>query len=347
MKISFRQGEKVKIYAYSDALVNEVNVETALVSFPMVIARSMRRAGQTKDSGGNDVTKEDIMNRVFNLPKDKQILKDRLYSAYKEVVKIKKEDEKNGKIINVDLAEDQNERADYALKQIEKYNEFTDEELFDIFRNDADDWAMGELEDVLYDMIDFFKKNTDTSNTYEDKRLNKAIAAHKSTTNFIKGLSTVLAKAFNENSRELSNLKVNNLSTQFMESEIDENKMGNPDLLGLHLQHLNRLTYKEYFSGLGITVDSTQAWNIYLNEFVIEENSYRGKLQLEILDHYGLDSPDILKKYIRKNEEIITWYILQHLRGYKPFITKILLNYAFTGELNSEKLNIRLNEKED
>ena len=59
-------------------------------------------------------------------------------------------------------------------------------------------------------------------------------------------------------------------------------------------------------------------------------------------DYFGLDSSDILKdkKYIRHQEEFICWYMLQHLRGYKPFITFIPLKYKFKGTLHKGNLTI-------
>ena len=45
-------------------------------------------------------------------------------------------------------------------------------------------------------------------------------------------------------------------------------------------------------------------------------------------------------------ETFVCWFILQHLRGYKPFITKIAFEKEFSGTLNieNEKPNIE-NEK--
>ena len=51
-----------------------------------------------------------------------------------------------------------------------------------------------------------------------------------------------------------------------------------------------------------------------------------GELLFEMFDHFGLDYPDI-EKY--DNDIFIAWFILQHFRGYKPFITKISFTSKF------------------
>ncbi|MEN7551317.1 DUF3289 family protein [Rapidithrix thailandica] len=335
-KYTPRKCERVRIYAYCNSPSKGVSIQTELVVFPMAIARSMRRAGVVKDSQGSDVTKEDITNLGFQLPADRIKMLTRLNQAYEEAYGITVGNDE-------DKIEERDNIVEYAMKQIEKYNVHSDDKLFDIFKNDADDWAMGDLDDCLHDMIDFFQNNTKTINFFEDPRLNKAIASHNSTENFISGLAPILSDAIRRNTGISNALKVDDMITQYVRNEIEEK----PDMLGLNLQDLNSLSYPDKFGGLGITIDGTQAFNIYLNEFDLDGDAYQGKIQLEILDHYGLDSPDILKKFIRKHEEFTAWYILQHLRDYKPFITKIRLNYTFTGELYSENLTIRLNEEEN
>ena len=135
--------------------------------------------------------------------------------------------------------------------------------------------------------------------------------------------------------------KVKNTKNQFLRKEYEKKSGGNPDVLGIKgLQELNSLKYPDKFGGLGVSIDGTQAYDISLTEFYFDNNSYKGKFRLEISDHFGLDSGDILKDYIRKNEEFICWYILQHLRGYKPFITYVPIIYSFNGNLTTNEIEI-------
>ena len=73
-------------------------------------------------------------------------------------------------------------------------------------------------------------------------------------------------------------------------------------------------------------------------------DSVRDAIALQTTDlNYGSAS-----KIIKKNWKVAAlasdmargfcaWFILQHLRGYKPFITKITFEKEFSGTLNIEK----------
>ena len=57
-------------------------------------------------------------------------------------------------------------------------------------------------------------------------------------------------------------------------------------------------------------------------------------------DHFGLDLPDMEKYFnlIGKARAIFaSWFTLQHLRGYKPFITHIQFSKEFKGKLSEGK----------
>lgn len=333
--------EKFKIYAYTTQLPDknvfvEVKIKENKVTLPMLIARSARRAGVTKGSDGKDLTREDIKNLKLSFPLEKDRLKKVLNDGYDEL------GYKKGWFSNFskkEYEENKEERVEYAINQIEKYNKNTNTKLFDILINDLDDWARGDLDDNLVAMVDFFKTNSSTSNNYEDNRLTKAIARHERTLSFIDGFNPFFTTEINKNIESLNNLKVNDSKTQYVKTDFKDKEA---ELLGIEgLQTLRSMTYSDKFSGLGISVNGIQAYNIFLTEFKKNGNSYQGKFKLEILDHFGLDATDILADKFYDQEEFICWYILQHLRDYKPFITKISINYSFTGTTSSNNLNIQ------
>ncbi len=327
-----KDKNSIRIYAYVNSSSKDVSVEVPVVRFPFIIARSVKRAGVCYGTNGVNFTREDIKNLNVSYPKEKLKLRQYLENGFDDIGD------------DVD-AKDKNSRVKYAMDYIEEYNDNTDDELFDIFRNDLDDWALGDLDDNLHDMVDFFKRNSKTSNKYEDRRLTNAIANHEKTKQFIEGFSPLLKKALDNNVHLLNNLKVKDTKSQFVKTQYDKGVGGNPSVLGIEgLQDLNSLKYDDKFSGLGISVDGTQAYNISLIEFTLEDSSYQGKFKLEIFDHFGLDSADILKDTIRKHEEFICWFMLQHLRGFKPFITYIPLTYNFSGSLNNAPLKIKRDE---
>lgn len=340
-KYKAKKAEKNRIYAYVASPAEKVSVEVPVVSFPFIIARSARRAGECKGTNGEVLTREDITQLNINYPKEKNILKQKLETGYLEIEKpdLTKPDELNEYIKKRDS------RVQYALEQIKEYNKYTDDELFNIARDDMDDWAQGDLEDNLYKMLEFFKNKNRDKDIYEDKRLTTAIAEHSRTKDFIDGFTPLLKRDINEYGPDL---KVTDTKSQFIESEYNDNdypETADPKILGiLGLQKLSSLTYKDKLGGLGISVDGTQAYDISLTEFSISNGEYRGTFLLEIFDHFGLDSPDLLKDYIRKNEEFTCWFMLQHLRGYKPFITYIPLHYKFTGSINDDNFTVEYYE---
>jgi len=56
---------------------------------------------------------------------------------------------------------------------------------------------------------------------------------------------------------------------------------------------------------------------------------------VEILDHFGLDLKDIEMKKddFRYDVGFASWWILQHRKGYKPFITQVNVRYKISGAL--------------
>ncbi|MDR3025151.1 DUF3289 family protein [Chryseobacterium sp.] len=66
-------------------------------------------------------------------------------------------------------------------------------------------------------------------------------------------------------------------------------------------------------------------------------------MSVTLWDHFGLDLPDMEKKFNiipSLGEVFVCWFILQHLRGYKPFITKITFTKEFTGNLQKGKFEL-------
>lgn len=331
-KYTPEKTENIRIYAWCNEASKDVSIDVPVVSFPFIIARSVRRAGKCYNTSGEELTREDITCLDIAYPQEIARLRQALEKGYDN---LDREEYKNG---------DKDEYVAYTLDFIEELNDKTDDELFEEFR-DLDLYAWGELDDNFHSMIDFFKLNSEISARYEDVRLTNAIANHERTTGFIAGFGNLLDRMLT-NANSLSKLKVSDTKSQFIRKEYDETKGGNPHILGIvGLQNLPSLAYSDKLSGLGISVNGTQAYDISLLSFTCEGNRYKGQFKLEIFDHFGLDATDILADRFRKNENFVSWYMLQHLRGYRPFITYIPLTYSFTGTLNGElPINITRNE---
>jgi len=83
--------------------------------------------------------------------------------------------------------------------------------------------------------------------------------------------------------------------------------------------------------GLGITVNQVWSAKAELADYVLDSatRTWMGNLVYTLYDHFGLDWPDIVKHGERHTPQYYTgdffkaWYILQHYRSAKPFITEM------------------------
>ncbi len=69
-------------------------------------------------------------------------------------------------------------------------------------------------------------------------------------------------------------------------------------------------------------------------------NDYTIDYQVTLWDHFGLDMTDIKANpntYPFAKDTFTAWFTLQHLRGYKPFITKITFEKSFKGNIKEGK----------
>lgn len=80
-------------------------------------------------------------------------------------------------------------------------------------------------------------------------------------------------------------------------------------------------THRDLVNGMTISVDSTMAFRIYVDNYKLNSvNTFSCRLRINVFDHYGLDWKDV-QKFKNKHTGFSSWYILQHVRGYKPFLT--------------------------
>lgn len=79
-------------------------------------------------------------------------------------------------------------------------------------------------------------------------------------------------------------------------------------------------------------------------------NDYTIDYQITLWDHFGLDIEDMKKRFNSSpaKEAFAAWFTLQHLRGYRPFITKITFDKSFKGNIYEGKFKrIEKRRKED
>lgn len=112
----------------------------------------------------------------------------------------------------------------------------------------------------------------------------------------------------------------------------------NPLRMGL----LDFSSFWDKVSGLGITVH--QVWSAKAEIENYRSNTGHGSWQFDLVytfyDHFGLDWEDVVKNGDRHFPQYHTgdffkaWYILQHYRGAKPFITKMTRIVPMAGRLD-------------
>lgn len=245
-------------------------------------------------------------------------------------------------------------------EDIKKFNEenspitgkFRDDNyLFWDFRETAKLYfAEGELEGNLDRMIDKFKNNE--GGIYEDRILTKHIVEHSNTTDFCILVEDYIAEQLKNNLKNLQILEDKEPYFEIGHQKFFNKSKGERNKLFSKPAYSYNKGLREASKGLTISLNDIWASEIILKEIIFEnEIIYSAKYEVILWDHFGLDFPDIQKKFIAYpsiKEVFICWMVLQHLRGYKPFITKISFEKTFTESLqvgSKERKNRRL-EKE-
>lgn len=95
-------------------------------------------------------------------------------------------------------------------------------------------------------------------------------------------------------------------------------------------------TWKENWNVLrGETIALNDIWatEIILKEVRFTGDDYTAKYEVTLWDHFGLDKPD-MEKFYSYGAGFRAWFVLQHLWGYKPFLTKMNFTRELKGNLN-------------
>lgn len=189
-------------------------------------------------------------------------------------------------------------------------------------------FAKGKLEDNLKKMIAKFKRNE--GGIHEDKDLTDGIVKSDVTKRYCMDVEKYL------------NSKIKEYITDLNKLEDKTIYFGSTDKLkqdrSIKSKNFTRPVYNENKTeGLTIALNDIWSTEITLKELKSSnDNTYIGKYEVILWDHFGLDKPDMEKIFNiipSVGETFVTWFILQHLRGYKPFLTKIKFEKEFKGSL--------------
>ena len=164
----------------------------------------------------------------------------------------------------------------------------------------------------VQNLINNFRNNKGI--TFSSKYMDDALASHPTLKQFIYDKEGVLEN-LNEQLRSV-NGNINKIET--LQGVLNSTRPKFPWRSGSVKNII-----KDLFSGMTIAVDDTSAYLVYVESYeLISTNTYNAVLRIEIYDNFGLNSADIQCGF-GLLAGFRAWFILQHVRGYRPFLTKM------------------------
>ena len=162
-----------------------------------------------------------------------------------------------------------------------------------------------EMRTITSQMADKFESNT--GGTFENAILTKNVKKSVNYQNFLKKFGEEFGKQLTETSgniNQIPEIKTNDYRPKF-----------------------NGVWNK--FGGLQIAINDTEANEVKLLNFRTEA-WVLWYADVTIYDNFGLDKHDALI-YQGKHAGFAAWWLLQHTRGFKPFVTKIVIKSSIEG----------------
>ena len=202
-----------------------------------------------------------------------------------------------------------------VLENIQELNQYPTEYLFALFKNLIEWTSKGDLETNNLQMVNSMRYGT---KQYQDPILTKAVFNHENTKKFVENITNTFIEIISNNEGNLNNVIFKK-----------------PD----KLRRPSFSTLNDRMEGLTIALNDTWGFRVTITKYSYhpQTKDVEVTLKFRIIDHFGLDVADIesygsARKIITKNwkaaplannmaQGFCSWFILQHLRGYKPFIT--------------------------
>ena len=175
-------------------------------------------------------------------------------------------------------------------------------------------FAQDAMQENLVRMINRFKSNT--GGIYEDEVLNKTAFNNSNTQEFFNYIEQKLKLKIQKNRGHLWNVQDKVIKTT-ASAKKHERVVYNNDTLG----------------GLTIATNDIWAHEVQLTACRTVNNICTATYEVTLWDHFGLDLPDLEKKFNLlpvASYAFASWFVLQHLKGYKPFLTKIKFSKEFS-----------------
>ena len=307
LKIS-HDFDKAIVYAFYQKPTDDASVILSLkkFKFPMLILQGSRRKGKKAIRDANNIIKSTNETSLDMLYGDYTEDESGFYKLYKQLLleeynfRTKEEgDEHKIALVKAEYL------AKFRIKEIKKFCKKDSSELFEIFKDKMWMYAIGDIKTVVRDMVDKVKSNS--GGEYSNKILTDTALNHENSITFINGVKEVITEYLKENKGSIENLEIVDESNGKLFQPLKDKDIKSP-------------IFDDNRSGLRIAVNDLWAYQIYITRYKVNGSHFEMGLEYIYYDHFGLDFPDI-HKY--DQDIFYVWFVLQHFRGYKPFITKL------------------------
>jgi hypothetical protein len=167
-----------------------------------------------------------------------------------------------------------------------------------------------DLRAVANSMLALFKTNTSVSTVFSDSRLTAKVESSSEFQTYRTDVENILKGVMNTHSGSLASLSY---------------------------QPLNNLTFStilQQLTGLGILLHTIYSIKAEVTTYMVKASTkeYYATVKYTFRDDFGLDANDLIRNTAFPNFK--AWYILQHFRCYKPFITEVVINTKLNGHYN-------------
>ncbi|OEK08575.1 hypothetical protein A8C32_03750 [Flavivirga aquatica] len=201
----------------------------------------------------------------------------------------------------------------------------------------------GKLSSVLDQMIAKFRSNT--GGIFENMTLTNSVKNNPSTKNYCRYVENYIAEKIKQETFQ-NITKIEDKEPDFEEKD-EKNSLRRKkdkikgkniisDKLKLPVSFTRpSFTYKNnnnLLEGRTLAINDIWATEVILKELRNKEENYTVKYQVTLWDNFGLDKPD-MQKFFYHGAGFRAWFVLQHIYGYKPFVTKITFEKEFKGNI--------------
>ncbi len=255
-----------------------------------------------------------------------------------------------------------NLKAKYSIKEIEELGylmdyitaEVPERSLWKDFKIMEESMVWGELNEVLDQMIAKFKSNT--GGIFENLALTNSIKNNPNTQKYCKYVENYIAEKIKQKTlQDITCVEDKEADFGINPKVLNDKRRDKGKIKGDSIIDNGKkipftrpsFSYKNsnnLLEGRTLALNDIWATEIILKELKNNGDNYTVKYQVTLWDNFGLDKPD-MQKFFYYGAGFRAWFVLQHLYGYKPFVTKITFEKEFKGNISQGREERLANQK--